>query len=90
MPVERSQVFTTPASSLEIAIPSFVCRLTDWIGDKICGRDPESVVVWFFDDVPICQNLTDPSVDAEIRERGEENARAVISLMWPTKVSIRQ
>ena len=31
MPVEISQVFTTPAESLEIAILSFVCRLTDSI-----------------------------------------------------------
>ena len=41
------------------------------------------------DGVPIFQNLTDLSYDAEMREEGEENAREVIAVAWPIKVSTR-
>jgi hypothetical protein len=36
---------------------------------------------------PICQNLTELSIDAETRVVGEENIREVILWLWPMKVS---
>ena len=74
-PVERSQVLTTPSESLEIAMPSFACRVMDLIGDKVGGVDSGSLATGSVDKAPICQNLTDLSPDAEMREEEEENVR---------------
>jgi len=38
------------------------------------------------DEPPICQNLIDPSSDAEMREEGEENVRDLMRLVWPMRV----
>ena len=71
-----SQVFTTPASSLEIAIPLFACKLTDLILAEASGVDSKLVATKSTDEVPVCQNFTDPSKDDEMRE--EENTREEI------------
>ena len=68
-----SQVFTTPAESLEITIPSVACRLTDLIGTGVGGVGSKSVIAKSADKALVCQNLTDLSWDDEIRE--EENVR---------------
>ena len=83
-----SQVFTTPASSLEIAIPLVACRLTDLIAAEASGVDSESVATRSTGKVPVCQNLTDPSSDVEMRD--EENTREVIFLVCPVRVLTRQ
>ena len=83
-----SQVFTTPASSLEIAIPLVTCRLIDMILAEASGMDSESVVTGSTGKGPICQNLTDLSMDDEMRE--EENIREEISLVCPVRVLTRQ
>jgi hypothetical protein len=44
----------------------------------VIGVDFRSVSTGSVDEAPICQNLTDLSQDAEMREEGEENAREVI------------
>ena len=88
LPVEISQVFTTPAESLEIAIPSLTCSLTDSIEAKV-GVGPGLTVTLSDDAVPICQNLTDSSQDAEMIEEGEVNAREVMLSVWPVNVSRR-
>ena len=85
-----SQVLTTPSPSHEIAMPSFVCRAMDLIGAKTRDVDWRSVIAGCDDEVPICQNLIELSSDDEMREEGEENAREVMSLVCPTKVSMMQ
>ena len=87
-PVEISQVFTTPSASLEIATPALVCRLTDLIEGGLGGVDSGSVAAVSADRLLICQNLIEKSLDAEIREEGEENIREVIASEWPTKVAV--
>ena len=87
-PVEISQVLTTPSPSHEKAIPSFVCRVTHFIGAKVRVVDFGSVTAGFTSEVLICQNLADLSSNDEMREEGEENARLVIQLVGPTKVSM--
>ena len=42
----------------------------------------------FGEELPTCQNLTDLSLDAEMRQ--EENTREEISLSWRVKVSTRR
>ena len=76
-PVERSQVFTTPSESVEMAIPSLAWRVMDLIGE-VWDVDFGSVASRDVDEVPICQNFTDLSADAEMRVVGEENTREVI------------
>ena len=75
-PVRISQVFTTPAESLEIAIPLVTCRLTDLIGAGVSSVDFELDAAGSTDKVLVCQNLIDLSPDDEIRE--EENMREVM------------
>ena len=87
-PVKISQVLTTPALSLEVAIPSATCRLTDLIETGASSVDSESGVAGSADEEPVCQNLTDLSKDDEIRE--EENVREVISPVCPVRVSTKQ
>ena len=82
-----SQVLTTPAESLEIAIPSFTCRLTDRIEVDADGVGIGLAVTGPIGEVSTCQNLTDPSQDEEIRE--EENEREVIRWVCPMRVSMR-
>ena len=86
-PVRISQVFTTPAESLEIAIPSVACRLTDLIETEASSEDSESGATGSADEVSICQNLIDLSSDDDIRE--EENVREVMLLVCPVRVSTR-
>jgi hypothetical protein len=78
-----SHILTTPAESLEIAIPSFACRLMDMIGAEVGDMDSGSVTNGSAEAL-ICQNLTDLSLDAEMRE--EENVREVMELVCPIKV----
>ena len=85
-----SQVLTTPSTSHEIAIPSFVCRVMDLIGAEVRDVDWGSVIAGSDGEVPICQNLIELSQDDEIREEGEENTREVILSVCPTKVSMAQ
>ena len=80
-----SQVLTTPSESLEIAMPSFVCRVIDLIGAKV---DFELHATGSIEKVPICQNLTDWSLDAEMRDEEEENVREVMVSACPVKVSM--
>ena len=87
-PVGISQIFTSPAESLEVAVPSVACRLTDQIGTGVSGVDSESGTARSDDKVLVCQNLIDLSPDDEIRE--EENMREVMSLVCPVRVSTRQ
>ena len=87
-PVRISQVFTTLAESLEMAIPSVACRLTDLIGTGVSGVDSGSGTVRSADKALVCQNLIDLSEDDEIRE--EENVREVMLLVCPVRVSTRQ
>ena len=63
-----SQVFTTPVSSLEIAIPLVAYRLMDMILAEASGVDSESVAARLTGETLVCQNLTDPSQDDEMRE----------------------
>ena len=83
-PVKISQLFTTPFESVEMAMPSFACRLIDLIGAEAGGMEIRLVVAGSVDEEPICQNLTDLSLDAETRE--EENEMDLTSSLWPTKV----
>jgi hypothetical protein len=76
-PVKMSHTFTTPFKSLEIPIPSLACRLMDRIGAEVGGVGIVLVAAGLANEVPICQNLTDWSQDAEMREE-EENAREVM------------
>ena len=76
-PVERSQILTTPSESVEMAIPSLAWRVMDLIGE-VEGIEFGSATSGDVDEVPICQNFTDLSWPAEIREVGEENVREVI------------
>ena len=84
--VKISQVLTTPAESLEIAIPSFACRVTDMTGAEVSGGDSKSFTAGPVSEA-ICQNLIHSSLDDEIRD--EENTRDRISLVCPLKVSMR-
>ena len=84
-PVEMSRILSVPAESLEITIPSSACRLTDLVEVEESDVDFGSV-----DEVLICQNLTDRSLDAEMREEGEEILREGITAACPTKVSTRR
>ena len=88
-PVEISQTFTMPPESLVIAIPYFACRVMDVIANEVVDVDFGLVATRSVDRAPICQNLTDLSIDAEIRIDGEENTREVMFLVWPIKVSTR-
>ena len=81
-----SQIFTTPAESLEIAILSLTCRLTDSIEAKVAEVGIELVVTGSAGKIPICQNLTDPSIDVEMREEG--NAREVMSWECPIRTLV--
>ena len=65
-PVERSQIFTTPSESLEIAEPLFACREMDLTGAETGGVDLKPVATGSVKAL-ICQNLTELSLDAEIR-----------------------
>ena len=56
-PVEISQVLTTPFESLEIARPSFACRVTDIIGAEARDVDFELVTTGLVGKALICQNL---------------------------------
>jgi len=69
-PVERSQVFTTPSESLEMADPSFARSEMDLIGAGTSSVGSESAATGFVKAL-ICQNLIELSLDAEIME--EEN-----------------
>ena len=51
----------------------------DLIGAKTRDVDWRSVIAGSDGEVPICQNLIELSLDDEIREEWEENAREVIS-----------
>jgi hypothetical protein len=88
-PVERFQILTTPSESLEIAIPSLAWRVMDLIGE-LWGIGFGSVTSGDIDEALICQNFTDPSEDAEMREVGEENTKEVIRPLWPMKDSMGQ
>jgi hypothetical protein len=77
-PVERSQILITPSKSLEIAIPSLAWRVMDLIGEVWSIVEFGSVASGDVNEAPICQNFTDWSSDAEMREVGEENTREVI------------
>jgi hypothetical protein len=72
-----------------MVIPSFACRVMDLIGAEVRDADFGLVTAKSIDGAPICQNLTDSSIDAEMRVVGVENTREVICLVWPMKVSIR-
>ena len=85
-----SHVFTTPSESLEIAIPSTVCRLMDLIGTEVDDAGFGLLATGSVDKGLICQNLADLSSDVEMSKEGEENAREVMASACPTKVSIRQ
>ena len=82
-----SQVFTTPAESLEIATPSLTCRLTDSIGDGVGVVEVVSAAAGFVDEILVFQNLTVLSSDAEMREDG--NMRELMSSVCPMRVSMR-
>ena len=77
-PVEISQVFTTPAESLEMTMLSLACRLMDSImtewNEVVCSF----YVTLSVDKAPSSQNLADLSSDIETRQEGEENIRDVI------------
>ena len=88
-PVEISQVFTIPSESLVIVIPSSACRVMDLIGAEVDGSGSGLITAGSISGAPICQNLIDLSLDAEMRVVGEENAREVMCLVWPMKVSTR-
>ena len=93
MPVEISQIFAIPSKWLVITMPSFACRVMDLIGAEERGVD-RCVDFGLFtagsvDWAPICQSLTESSIDAEMRVVGEENTREVMLLAWPMKVSTR-
>ena len=85
-PVEISQVFTLPSESLEMTIPSLVCRETDMIEAEVGGVVIVPVIAGSVDESPICQNLTDLSGDAEMRK--EENARELMPSLCPMKVLV--
>ena len=51
--------------------------------------DSESVPTKSVDLALIFQNFTDPSRDPEMREEEEENAKQLISSVYPINVSIR-
>ena len=80
-PVETSQVFTLLFESQVIAIPSSASKVRNLIGAEVRDVDFGSVSNGSVDKAPICQNLTDLSMDAEIRVEGEENARELILLI---------
>ena len=85
-PVKISQVLTTPAESLEITIPSFVCRVTDLIEADASGTSSELVVTGSVSGALICQKLIDPSSDKKMRDK--ENVRNQMQ-SCVMKVSIR-
>ena len=70
-----SQILTTPSESLVIVMPSFACRAMLWIGAEATDIDFGSITVKSVNGVSIFQTLTDLSVDAVMREEGEENVR---------------
>ena len=70
-------------------IPSFACRVMDLIGTEVQDPDSGLVTTGSIDGAPICQNLTDLSLDAEMRVVGDENAREVMALVWSIRVSTR-
>ena len=78
-----------PSESLVMMIPSFFCKAMDLIGAEVGNVDFGLITAGSIGGVPICQNLTDLSRDAEMRVVGEENSREVIYLVWPMKVSTR-
>ena len=88
-PVERFQILTIPSESLVIVTPSCVCRVMDFIAAEVRDADFGSASTGS-DGIPICQNLTDWSWDAEIREEEDKNAREVMSSVCPMKVSVRE
>jgi hypothetical protein len=61
----------------------------DMIGAEAGGVDFGSLATGSVDEAPICQNLTDWSWDAEMREEEEENVREVMLLVCPANVSMR-
>ena len=71
-------------------MPSLVCRVMDLIGAEARDVDCRAVIAGSDGEVPICQNLAELSLDDEIREEGEENAREVMLSLCPTKVSMMQ
>ena len=80
---------TTPSESLVIVRPSFACKAMDWIGAEVIDVGFRSVTTESFGRAPISQTLTDLSLDAVIREEGEENSREVIGWVWPAKIPTR-
>ena len=62
----------------------------DLIGAEARDVDCRAVIAGSDGEVPICQNLAELSLDDEIREEGEENAREVMLSLCPTKVSMIQ
>ena len=81
-----SQVLTTPSESSEKARLSFACRLTDLIGARVRGVGSELGTIGSAGEVPICQNLIDLSLDAEMREREEGKIREVMISVCPMRV----
>jgi len=79
-PVEISQAVTIPSLSPERAMPSSAYILTNQIGAGVGATDSETA------EASICQKLIDLSLDDDMRE--EENTREVMSLVWPTRVSM--
>ena len=70
------------------AMPSLVCKLMDMIGAEVGEVGSGLVATWSANEAPICQNLTDPSKNTEMREE-EENAEAMRP-PWLGKVSTRR
>ena len=66
-PVERPQVLTTPASSTEIAILSFVCKLIVMDGGEVDDGSFLSDTSSPVGEAPICQNLIDSSDEMKQR-----------------------
>ena len=50
-------------------------RLIDWIGAEVTKVDFFPKTTGSVSETPICQNLTDLSLDAEIKVEGDENIR---------------
>ena len=84
-PVAISQDLTSPAESLDTAIPP-PSRLTDMIEAEVGGVDSRLAVTGSVGMGPISQNLINPSSDDEMRE--EENVREVMKLVCPRKVLV--
>ena len=85
-PVERFQSPTTPTELIEMAIPSSACRTMDVTLAEASAVDLVSIIAPFGEEPPICQNLTDLSLDAEMTE--EENTIEEMLFPWTTKVSM--